>query len=76
MKTREKLHRSIMNYWFECIKKNMKTDMLINNLMEKFFMENKVSYHSDDLDMAVENLTNSQMRELYKRFIESGIIDL
>lgn len=37
MKTREKLHYNIMNYWFESIKKNMRTDMLINNLKEDFF---------------------------------------
>ena len=47
----------------------------INELLEEFVHDCKVSYHSDDLDRTVLNLTNSQKRKLYKMMLDSGILE-
>lgn len=75
--TEYKLGSSIMEYWFGCIsKKNDKyADGDINELLEEFVHNCKVSYHSDDLDRTVLNLTNSQKRDLYKTMLNSGILE-
>lgn len=75
--TEYKLANKIMEYWFKCIsKKNDKyADGDINDLLENFIIDCNVSYHSDDLDRTVLNLTNSQKRKLYKKMLDSGILD-
>ena len=75
--TEYKLASKIMKYWFKCIsKKNDKyADDDINDLLENFIIDCNVSYHSDDLDRTVLNLTNSQKRKLYKKMLDSGILD-
>lgn len=66
-----------MEYWFKCIsKKNDRyADGDINELLEEFVHDCNVSYHSDDLDRTVLNLTNSQKRKLYKMMLDSGILE-
>ena len=66
-----------MEYWFKCIsKKNDRyADGEINELLEEFVHDCNVSYHSDDLDRTVLNLTNSQKRKLYKMMLDSGILE-
>lgn len=75
--TEYKLGLQIMEYWFKCIsKKNDRyADGDINELLEEFVRDCKVSYHSDDLDRTVLNLTNSQKRDLYKTMLNSGILE-
>jgi hypothetical protein len=74
--TEYKLGSQIMEYWFKCIsKKNDRyADGNINELLEEFVHDCKVSYHSDDLDRTILNLTNSQKRKLYKMMLDSGIL--
>lgn len=75
--TEYKLGLQIMEYWFKCIsKKNDRyADGDINELLEEFVHDCNVSYHSDDLDRTVLNLTNSQKRKLYKMMLNSGILE-
>ncbi len=75
--TELKLLENIMNYWWECIsKKNDRyADGDINDLLENFVLNCNVSYHSDDLDRTVLNLTNSQKRNLYRTMLNSGILE-
>ncbi len=75
--TEYKLGLQIMEYWFKCIsKKNDRyADGDINELLEEFVHDCNVSYHSDDLDRTVLNLTNSQKRKLYKMMLDSGILE-
>lgn len=75
--TEYKLGSQIMEYWFKCIsKKNDRyADGDINELLEEFVHDCNVSYHSDDLDRTVLNLTNSQKRKLYKMMLDSGILE-
>lgn len=75
--TEYKLGSQIMEYWFKCIsKKNDRyADGNINELLEEFVHDCKVSYHSDDLDRTILNLTNSQKRKLYKMMLDSGILE-
>ena len=75
--TEYKLGLQIMEYWFKCIsKKNDRyADGEINELLEEFVHDCNVSYHSDDLDRTVLNLTNSQKRKLYKMMLDSGILE-
>lgn len=66
-----------MEYWFSCISKenDRKADSNINDLLENFVKDCNVSYHYDDLDRTVLNLTNSQKRDLYKTMLNSGILE-
>ncbi|MBC5745287.1 hypothetical protein FMM74_017340 [Lachnospiraceae bacterium MD308] len=75
--TEYKLGLQIMEYWFKCIsKKNDRyADGDINELLEEFVHDCNVSYHSDDLDRTVLNLTNSQKRKLYKMMLDSGVLE-
>ena len=75
--TEYKLGSAIMEYWFKCIsKKNDRyADGDINELLEDFVHDCKVSYHSDDLDRTILNLTNSRKRKLYKMMLDSGILE-
>ena len=75
--TEYKLGSQIMEYWFKCIsKKNDRyADGDINELLEEFVHDCNVSYHSDDLDRTVLNLTNSQKRKLYKMMLDSGVLE-
>lgn len=75
--TEYKLGSQIMEYWFKCIsKKNDRyADGNINELLEEFVHDCKVSYHSDDLDRTILNLTNSQKQKLYKMMLDSGILE-
>lgn len=75
--TEYKLSSKIMEYWFECISKkdDKHADDDINELLETFARDCKVSYHSDNLDRTVLNLTNSQKRKLYKTMLDSGILE-
>ena len=75
--TEYKLVKKIMDYWCECIlKENDKyADGDINDLLENFIIDCKVSYDSGDLDRTVLNLTNSQKRKLYRKMLDSGILD-
>ena len=72
-----KLAKKIMEYWCKCIlKENDKyADGDINDLLENFIIDCKVSYDSGDLDRTVLNLTNSQKRKLYRKMLDSGILD-
>ena len=71
------LGSAIMEYWFKCISKgnDRHADWDINELLEEFVHDCNVSYHSDDLDRTVLNLTNSQKRKLYKMMLDSGILE-
>ena len=75
--TEYKLAREIMDYWCKCIfKENDKyADGDINDLLENFIIDCKVSYDSGDLDRTVLNLTNSQKRKLYRKMLDSGILN-
>lgn len=75
--TEYKLANAIMEYWFKCIskKKDRYADGDINNLLETFVKDCNVSYHSDDLDRTILNLTNSQKRKLYNLMLNSGILE-
>ena len=75
--TEYKLGSQIMEYWFRCISKkgDKRADEDINELLEEFIHDCKVSYHSDDLDRTVLNLTNSQKRKLYKTMLNSRILE-
>lgn len=75
--TEFKLANAIMEYWFNCISKedDRKADSDINDLLENFVRDCNVSYHYDDLDRTVFNLTNSQKRKLYKNMLNSGILE-
>ena len=75
--TEHKLASAIMEYWFNCISKenDRKADGDINDLVENFVKDCNVSYHYDDLDRTVLNLTNSQKRKLYKDMLDSGILE-
>ena len=48
--TEYKLTIAIMDYWFKCISKCAACDWDINDLLEKFVLDCKVSYFYDDLD--------------------------
>ena len=75
--TEYKLAKKIMEYGCQCIlKENDKyADGDINDLLENFIIDCKVSYDSGDLDRTVLNLTNSQKRKLYRKMLDSGILD-
>ena len=75
--TEYKLASAIMEYWFKCISKenDRYADGDINELLENFVKDCNVSYHSDDLDRTVLNLSNSQKRDLYRIMLDSGILE-
>ena len=75
--TEYKLTSAIMKYWSKCISKenDRKADGDINDLLENFVKECNISYHYDNLDRTVLNLTNSQKRKLYKTMLNSGILE-
>lgn len=73
--TERKLVKSIMNFWLECISKNTEADYQINDLLENFIIESGITYFYDDLESSVYNLSNSQKRRLYKKMIESSILE-
>lgn len=75
--TEFKLSTAIMEYWFKCISKenDRKADGDINDSLENFVRDYNISYHYDDLDRTVLNLTNSQKRKLYKMMLDSGILE-
>ena len=75
--TEYKLGNTIMEYWFKCISKenDRYADGDINELLEEYVRDCKVSYYGDDLDRTILNLTNSQKRKLYKIMLESGILE-
>lgn len=66
-----------MEYWFKCISKE--NDRYaggdINELLEEFVADCKVTYDSDNLDRTVLNLTNSQKRKLLKAMLDSSILE-
>lgn len=63
----------IMGYWSDCIMQDADSDWKINKLLEDFVKSKDAAYLFDDLDRTVENLTNSQKRELYRKMLDSGI---
>lgn len=75
--TEYKLESAIMEYWFKCISKenDRYADGNINELLEEFVADCKVTYDSDNLDRTVLNLTNSQKRKLLKAMLDSGILE-
>lgn len=75
--TEYQLVKEIMEYWSKCIlKKNDKyADIDINDLLETFVIDCKVSYDPADLNRTVSNLTNAQKRKLYRKMLDSGILN-
>lgn len=77
MKTVNDLTEKIMQYWESCVYQNSKADFAINHLVNNFTSSCGINQKklNNRVDLAVNALTNSQKRKLYKLMFDSGIKD-
>lgn len=62
-----------MAYWVDCIM-TYTGDVKVNNLLEKL-IEGFGKKYIDDWICTLGNLTNAQLRKVYKVLINSGILE-
>lgn len=62
----------IFDIWWACVDAGTHQDYVINDTIENFIEETGKTYFSDDLDLTISNLTNSEKRALLRKMQEAA----
>ena len=62
----------IFDIWWACVDAGTHQDYVINDIIENFIEETGKTYFSDDLDLTISNLTNSEKRALLRKMQEAA----
>lgn len=62
----------IFDIWWACVDAGPHQDYAINDIIENFIEETGKTYFSDDLDLTISNLTNSEKRALLRKMQEAA----